>query len=81
MQPLQTDAPLFDTHLDLIFIRDPFADSPDQELFNMLRGGGSGVDFRDDMPAQVVVMPNLLSLFDGVEAVADEMASLAERGW
>lgn len=79
--PLATDQPLFESHLDLDFISAVFADSPDKELFGMLRRGGAGVDFRDGMPHQVVVLPNLLSLFDGVDAVADEITSLAKRGW
>ena len=79
--PLLTDAPLFETHLDLDAVDAIFANSPDREIFSMLRGGGAGVDFRDDLPHQVVVLPSLLSIFEGIDAVADELAALSKRGW
>ena len=60
------------------FIGTAFADSLDKELFSMLVGGGAGVDFRDGMPHQIVIMPNLLSLFAGVREAAKEIASLAD---
>lgn len=80
--PWDFDAPLIETHLDLGYIGTAFAASQDRELFGMFGAGGAGVDFRDNLPHQIVIMPNLLSLFAGVQRVACELATLAEdRAW
>ena len=42
---------------------------------------GGGVTFKDDLAPQVLILPPLLSLFDGIEQVAAEMAELGGRGW
>ena len=43
-----------------------------------------GVITKANLEPQIVIMPNLLSLYNvtgGIDAVADEYAILAERGW
>ena len=73
----------FETHLNLEAMDTAFADLPDQELCSMIRGG---VTFKAGLSPQVVIMPNLLSLYAagegiGLDAVTDELHALADRGW
>jgi len=52
----------------------------DQELTSMLQ---SGVEFKCDLPHQIVLMPNLLSLYldSGIDAAAAQMGDMAAAGW
>ena len=75
----------FDTHLNLDAIDAELAELPDRELLSMIRGG---VTFKTSLAPQIVIMPNLLSLYDeatdegfGLDAVTDALYELVDRGW
>jgi len=53
----------------------------DKELLSML---DTGVSFKCDLPHQIVLMPNLHSLYaenGGIEAAASQMRAMASEGW
>ena len=70
------------TGLNLDFAASEFADHPDQELVSMIC---NGVQMKTDaMPPQIVLMPNLLSLYSengGVAAAAAQMAEMEKLGF
>ena len=70
------------TGLNLDFAAAEFADCPDQELVSMIR---HGVQMQTgDMAHQIVLMPNLLSMYaenGGVSAAADQMAGMQSLGF
>lgn len=78
--PLDYGKRAFDTHLNLAYMRTLFADCADRELVDMLC---DGVQLKADLAHQIVIMPNLLSLYTdvGVDAVADELDDMLKRDW
>ena len=70
----------FESHLKLPFLAELLKDCPDEELVGMVIGG---VRIKAELAAQIVILPNLLSLYTdvGVHAVADELAELENRCW
>lgn len=82
---IRGDAPLLPAplqHLDTNFIRTALAGSADEELVSMFDfASGGGVNFRDELPPQIVILPPLLSLFEGIHQAAAEIGELAQRGW
>ena len=70
------------TGLNLDFAASEFADCPDQELVSMIR---HGVQMQtNDMAHQIVLMPNLLSMYaenGGVSAASDQMAGMQSLGF
>ena len=75
----------FQSHLNAQAIGDTFADLPDRELVSMLKGG---VTFKTNLTPQIVIMPNLMSLYEeadgggaSLDAVTDALHALVERGW
>ena len=73
----------FESHLNLAAIDSALADCPDRELRCLVRGG---VVLKAGVRPQVVIMPNLNSLYDGgdglaIDTVVDELHTLVERGW
>ena len=79
-QLLDTASRAFETHLGIDHLEEAFAACADQELIGMVR---HGVVIKAQLEPQIVICPNLLSLYDGVgiDAVAEEMEALRERGW
>ena len=71
-----------DTHLHQEAWHTYFSDYPHQRLLQMCE---EGVTFQDSLEWQIVICPNLHSLYDcegGIDAVADEMHQLChDRGW
>ena len=73
-------APLL-THLNVDYIARVFGDCLDQELISMLC---FGVCLHVALPPQIVIMPNLLSLYDGesgIDAAARSVTELSRLGW
>jgi hypothetical protein len=73
----------FDTHLGVDAIAAALRACPDRELVSMLRGG---VTLKTGMTPQIVIMPNLNSLYSGtsgvgLDAVTDALHDLVGRGW
>jgi hypothetical protein len=73
----------FPSHLHRDAIDAELASCPDQELRCMIHGG---VVLKAGVRPQIVIMPNLNSLYQGgegvaVDAVVDELYSLVDRGW
>jgi len=52
----------------------------DKELMSMIKNGAA---FKCDLPYQIVLMPNLYSLYQGagIDAAAKQMAEMAAEGW
>ena len=73
----------FDTHLGVGALEHALEACPDRELLSMVRGG---VTLKAGLRPQVVIMPNLNSLYTGgeqvgLDAVTDELHALVDRGW
>lgn len=73
----------FESHLGEEAIDAELRECPDQELRSMLTGG---VVLKAGINSQVVIKPNLLSLYSagegvGLDAVVDELHSLVGRSW
>ena len=82
---MDTVTPPIKSHLNVDFLEDLFAQCVDKELVSMLR---FGVTIRAELAPQIVIMPNLLSLYDdtdggagGIDAAADAMDELKQLGW
>ena len=82
--PLDTVSPSIKSHLNVDYLEELFADCVDRELVSMLR---FGVHLHAELPPQILIMPNLLSLYDsdgaagGVNAAADAFEELRRLGW
>ena len=82
--PLDTTSPPIKSHLNVDYLEELFADCVDRELVSMLR---FGVHLHAELPPQILIMPNLLSLYDsdgaagGVDAAADAFEELRQLGW
>lgn len=73
------------SHLNVDFLEELFAQCVDKELVSMLR---FGVTIRAELAPQIVIMPNLLSLYDdtkagagGIDAATDALHELRQLGW
>ena len=80
---LDTTATAFETHLGIDFLEEALEGCRDEELVSMIR---YGVVIKADLPPQIVICPNLLSLYDdaggvGIDAVTEELGELIDRGW
>ena len=77
---LDTTVAAFDTHLGVDFIEEALGACADRELVGMVR---YGVSIQAELQHQIVICPNLLSLYDGVgiDAVTDELGELLKRKW
>ena len=78
---LDTAAAPFTSHLNVPFIETLFAGIADQELLSMMR---FGVCTHAELPAQIVIFPNLLSLYDGdsgINEAARAVSELTQFGW
>ena len=78
---LDTTSPPFQTHLNVDYLEQLFADVADRELVSMLR---FGVCVHAELPPQIVIFPNLLSLYDGesgIHEAARTVSELSQLGW
>jgi len=78
---LDTVTPPFPTHLNVDYLEQMFADVADRELVTMLR---FGVCVHAELPPQIIIMPNLLSLYDGKSGINEAAAAVSELsgfGW
>ena len=77
---LDTTAHAFPSHLGLAHLERVFEECVDKELIGMII---HGVVIKAQMAPQIVICPNLLSLYDGVgiDAIADEVDELVKRQW
>ena len=78
---LDTTTPPFDSHLNVDFLEQLFAESADKELLSMLR---FGVCVHAELEPQIVIMPNLLSLYDGSSGITEAARTVSEltgMGW
>ena len=78
---LDTASPPISTHLNIDFLENLFADLADRELLSMLQ---FGVCVHAELPPQIVIFPNLLSLYDGesgIDAAAKAVSELTSLGW
>ena len=69
---LDTVTPPIESHLNVDFLEELFAQCVDRELVSMLR---FGVTIRVELSPQIVIMPNLLSLYDESDEGAEASAS------
>lgn len=78
--PLDFTQHAFETHLNLPHLERVLASCVDREIVDMLT---CGVQLKASLKHQIVIMPNLLSLYSdvGVHAVADELDDMLKRGW
>jgi hypothetical protein len=77
VKPLDFDEPTT-THLNIDLIRTELEDFEDQELVSMLI---SGAQFKADVDYQIVILPHLASLPNGVLSVENELKRLGSLGW
>ena len=78
---LDSTSPPFTSHLRVDYLEQLFADIADQELVSMLR---YGVCTHAELPPQIVIIPNLLSLYggaSGIDAAAKSVSELTALGW
>ena len=78
---MDTVTPPFQTHLQVEYIEQLFASLADRELVSMLR---FGVCVHAQLEPQIVIMPNLLSLYDGqsgIDEAARAVSELSSFGW
>ena len=78
---LDTVTPPIHSHLNVEFLEQLFADINDRELVSML---SSGVCVHAELPPQIIIFPNLLSLYDGasgIDAAASAVSELTKFGW
>ena len=78
---MDTVTPPFQTHLQVAYLEQLFADIGDQELVSMLR---FGVCVHATLQPQIVIMPNLLSIYDGqsgINEAARAVTELTAFGW
>ena len=78
---MDTASPPFQTHLQIDYIEQMFSDLADRELVSMLR---FGVCVHAHLEPQIVIMPNLLSLYDGqsgINEAARAVSELSRLGW
>ena len=76
-----------ETHLNVDYLEQLFAtciDPFDREFVSMIR---AGVSVGAELEEQIVICPNLLSLYEtegsaaGIDAAADALDELVQRGW
>jgi site-specific DNA-cytosine methylase len=77
VRPLNFDEPI-DSHLNVEMLKTELADFTDQEVLSMLI---EGAQFKADVEYQIVILPHLSSLPNGVESVEKELRRLEKLGW
>jgi hypothetical protein len=77
---LDTVAPPFQSHLNVDALEHMLSACADREIVSMVR---FGVHMHADVGEQIVIMPNLLSLYEGegIDAATDALQDLIGRGW